>query len=127
MNVQPCPWPAAIVLALGLTLSSCAIDASASGDEPSSADRKDRKKDRKQKQRTARKKKAPAAPKPKPAPQQVWVCSWSPTYDDDWYNDVLCDNGIATERPRLREWDDFVEQSEIMESAREYARERNAG
>ena len=39
----------------------------------------------------------------------------------------MCDNGIASERPRLREWDDFVEPSEMMESAREYARQRNAG
>ena len=146
MNVQTCPWPAAVALALGLTLSGCAIGTPASGDVPSSVDRK---KDRKHTSAAAKKRKAsraPAkkvsaapkpkpkaapkpkpAPKPEPAPRQVWVCSWSPTFDDDWHNDVLCDNGIATERPYLREWDDLVERWEIMESARAYARHRNAG
>ena len=133
MNVQSCSWPAAVALALTLTLSGCTIGEPAAGDTPSKAERK---KDRKKKA-TARKQKAQAratkkaAPKPqavqKPAPKQVWVCSWSPTFDDDWHNDVLCENGIASERPRLREWDDFVERWEIMESAKEYARQRNAG
>lgn len=129
MNVQSRPWPVAVALVLGLTLSSCAIDEPASGDAPSSADRKkDRKKDRaKERQRDRKQKTAAPMPAPKPSPTQVWVCSWSPTYDDDWHNDVLCDNGIASERPRLREGDDFVEQAEMMESAREYARQRNAG
>lgn len=132
MNVQSCPWPAAAALAVGLTLSGCTIGTPASGDTPSSADRV---KDRKHKKAAAQKRKAAPTPKPvkkrepkpKPDPKPVWVCSWAPTYDDDWYNDVLCDNGIASERPRLREWDDYVEKWEIMQSAREYARERNAG
>jgi hypothetical protein len=143
MNKQSCPWPAAVALALGLALSSCALEEPASGDAPSRADKvKDRKQKAAAKKRKAAAGKAPSkeataaakakpkpAPKPerKPAPEQVWVCSWSPTFDDDWHNDVLCDNGIASERPRLREGDDFVERSEMMESAREYARQRNAG
>ncbi|MCF6379178.1 hypothetical protein L2K70_16315 [Nocardioides KLBMP 9356] len=136
MNVQSCPWPAAVALALAVTLSGCTIGEPASGDTPSKAERKkDRKKKavaKRQKAPAKATKKAPApkpkpAQKPKPAPRQVWVCSWSPTFDDDWHNDVLCENGIASERPRLREWDDFVERWEIMESAQEYARQRNAG
>lgn len=131
MNVQACPWPVALALALGLTLSGCTIGTPASGDTPSSVDRKEKRKHQAAKKRTAR---AAAAPKPKPkpakkkaAPKQVWVCSWAPTFDDDGHNDVLCDNGIASERPRLREWDDHVERREIMVSARAYARERNRG
>jgi hypothetical protein len=148
MYKQSCPWPAAVALALGLALSSCALGEPASGDAPSRADKV---KDKKKKKAAAKKRKAAAGkapatkatavakekpeppikpalkPQPKPPPAQVWVCSWSPTYDDDWHNDVLCDNGIASERPRLREGDDFVEQAEMMESAREYARQRNAG
>lgn len=54
-----------------------------------------------------------------------WVCSFSATYDRDWHNDVLCSNGIDEVRPYLREWDSFVTEDEIMESAREYERELN--
>lgn len=148
MKVQSCSWAAAVALALGLTLSGCTIGAPALGETPSKADRK---KDRKH-AAAARKRKAQAAaapekgkaatapepaPRPKPkarvevakkkaAPKQVWVCSWAPTVDEDRHNDVLCDNGIASERPRLREWDDQVERWEMMESAREYAFQRNA-
>lgn len=150
MKKQSCPWPVAVALALGLALSSCGLEEPASGDTPSRADKK---KDRKHKVAAAKKrqaaagkapvKKATAAAKPKPkpdpkpksaatpqrktAPKLVWVCSWSPTFDDDRHNDVECANGIATERPYLREWDDFVKRWEIMESARSYARQRSAG
>ncbi len=54
-----------------------------------------------------------------------WVCSFSATYDRDWHNDVLCSNGTDEIRPYLREWDSFVTEDEIMESAREYERELN--
>ena len=57
----------------------------------------------------------------------MWTCSWAPTVDQDPHNDVLCSNGIASERPFLRQWDEVVEKAEIMESARAYARQRNAG
>ena len=143
MKKQSCPWPVAVALALGLALSSCALEEPASGDAPSGADKvKDRKQKAAAKKRKAAAGKAPSkkataaakaktkpAPKPerKPAPEQVWVCSWSPTFDDDWHNDVMCANGIAWERPYLREWDESVERWEIMESARAYARQRNAG
>lgn len=133
MNVQSCPWPAAVALAVALTLSGCTIGEPASGDTPSKAEHKLNRKHQQAKKQKAQARKNAPAPKPavkstpKPAPKQVWVCSWSPTFDDDWHNDVLCENGIASERPRLREWDDFVERREIMQSAKEYARQRNAG
>jgi hypothetical protein len=64
-----------------------------------------------------------------PAPEVVsaWVCVYSPTYDDDWHNDVECSDGVTIDRPYLREWDDFVTEDEIMQSAREYEDSLNAG
>ncbi len=55
-----------------------------------------------------------------------WSCTFSPTYDEDWHNDVICRNGNDAHRPYLREWDSFVTESEIMESAREYEAQLNA-
>ena len=55
-----------------------------------------------------------------------WVCIYSPTYDRDWHNDVLCTNGTESHRPYLREWDSFITQDEIMESAQEYERYLNS-
>jgi len=71
---------------------------------------------------------APAAPEP-PAPEPVaaWTCSYDPTYDEDWHNDVVCTDGIGVDRPYLRPDDDFITEDEIMESAREYEDALNAG
>lgn len=63
---------------------------------------------------------------PAPEPDPVWECFYEPTYDDDWHNDVLCSNGAESDRPYLREWDDFVTEDEIMESAREYEDQLNS-
>jgi len=60
-------------------------------------------------------------------PDGLWSCSYSPTFDRDWHNDVLCENGLQTQRPYLREWDSYVTQDEIMESAREYEAQLNLG
>lgn len=60
-------------------------------------------------------------------PDGLWSCSYSPTFDRDWHNDVLCENGLETERPYLRGWDSYVTQAEIMESAREFEAQLNAG
>lgn len=54
-----------------------------------------------------------------------WVCSYDPTMNEDWHDDVLCTAGADSHRPYLREWDDFVTQEELMESAREYENEMN--
>lgn len=56
-----------------------------------------------------------------------WRCFLSPTYNEDWHDDVLCRKGNESVRPYLREWDDFVEEWEMRESAEEYEAELNAG
>ncbi len=56
-----------------------------------------------------------------------WKCSYAPSYDDDWHNDVACTNGVDVKVPYLREWDTFITEDEIMESAREYEDQLNAG
>ena len=56
-----------------------------------------------------------------------WSCSYDVTLNDDWHDDVVCTNGAEAHRPYLREWDDFVSEAELMESAREYESELNLG
>ena len=62
-----------------------------------------------------------------PEPVSSWTCTYDVTYNDDWHDDVVCSNGSEAHRPSLREWDDFVTEAELMESAREYAAELNLG
>ena len=50
----------------------------------------------------------------------TWICSYSPTMDYDWHNDVICSNGIESQRPYLRAGDSFITRDEIMSSAEEY-------
>lgn len=59
-------------------------------------------------------------------PNEQWSCFLSPTMNDDWHDDVLCQRGYEYQRPYLREWDDFVTEDELMESAREYEAQLNA-
>lgn len=47
--------------------------------------------------------------------------------NEDWHDDAVCSNVSELHRPYLREWDDFVTEAELMESASEYAAELNAG
>lgn len=56
-----------------------------------------------------------------------WECTYSPTYNNDWHDDVVCTNGSEQVRPSLRNWDSFVTEAEIMESAREYEAQLNGG
>ncbi len=56
----------------------------------------------------------------------AWSCTLSVTFNDDWHDDVVCSNGTESHRPYLREWDDFVEEWEILESAAEYEAELNS-
>ncbi|WP_433645594.1 thermonuclease family protein [Leucobacter sp. W1038] len=56
-----------------------------------------------------------------------WSCVFDPTYDQNWHNDAWCTNGAEGHRPALREWDSHVTESELMESAAEYARALNGG
>ncbi|TYL50433.1 hypothetical protein [Agromyces mariniharenae] len=56
-----------------------------------------------------------------------WSCNYDPSYNEDWHDDVRCNKGAEVIRPYLREWDDFVTEAELMESAREYEAKLNAG
>ena len=56
----------------------------------------------------------------------AWSCFYSPSYDNDWHNDIVCSNGVEEHRPYLRGWDSFVTEDEIMASAAEYENELNA-
>jgi len=56
-----------------------------------------------------------------------WTCYYEPTMNEDWHDDAVCGNGSETVRPYLREWDDFVTEAELMESAYEYAAQLNGG
>lgn len=57
----------------------------------------------------------------------LWSCTYDETWNEDWHDDVICTKGLESHRPYLREWDSFVEQWEIMESAAEYEAQLNAG
>ena len=65
------------------------------------------------------------APAVETQPEPRWSCSYEPTLNDDWHDDVLCTNGTASDRPYLRAEDSFVTEDEIMESAAEYESELN--
>lgn len=54
-----------------------------------------------------------------------WVCSYDPTYNRDWHDDVLCTNGAKSVRPTLRPDDRFVTEDELMAAARKYERKLN--
>ena len=56
-----------------------------------------------------------------------WRCWYQPTFNGDWHDDVVCGNGADEHRPYLREWDNYITQDEIMESAREYEWQLNGG
>lgn len=71
---------------------------------------------------------APPAPRyepPPPPPPAGWRCRYSPTMNYDWHDDALCSNGTDSIRPYLREWDSFVTEDELMESARDYEQDLN--
>lgn len=65
------------------------------------------------------------APAVETQPEPRWSCSYEPTLNGDWHDDVLCTDGTALDRPYLRAEDPFVTKYEIMESAAEYERELN--
>ncbi len=54
-----------------------------------------------------------------------WECSWDPTMNRDWHDDVICTNGVDWERPYLLPNDDFVTEDEVAQAAREYQDELN--
>jgi hypothetical protein len=66
-------------------------------------------------------------PEPPQPVEAAWSCRYSPSVNEDWHDDVVCSNGLEGHRPYLREWDSFVTEAEIMESAAEYEALLNAG
>lgn len=59
-------------------------------------------------------------PEPPPLPVGAWSCEWSPTMNEDWHDDVLCSNGVASDRPiLLPDWG-FVSQDDMMAEAQRY-------
>jgi hypothetical protein len=55
----------------------------------------------------------------------AWSCVYDPTYDEDWHNDVVCNNGVSSERPYLLPDDDFITEDEIMVAAVQHEAELN--
>lgn len=53
-------------------------------------------------------------------PEGAWSCWYDPTMDYDWHNDVLCSDGVITERPYLLEDDSYVTEAEIRDAAASY-------
>jgi hypothetical protein len=68
----------------------------------------------------------PTMPELEP-PIAAWTCYYEPTFNYDWHDDALCSNGAELLRPYLREWDDYVTEDELMESALEYEWQLNGG
>jgi hypothetical protein len=62
-----------------------------------------------------------------PEPGDLWSCGYSPTYNDDWHDDVVCTNGRETDRPYLRPGDSFVTRSELMKAPAAYKADLNSG
>lgn len=46
-----------------------------------------------------------------------WVCSWDPTINDDWHDDVLCSDGSHEDRPYLLPSWTFVSRDDLMAEA----------
>ncbi|WP_157581910.1 hypothetical protein [Phycicoccus sp. Soil803] len=50
----------------------------------------------------------------------TWVCSYDPTMNNDWHDDVLCTDGVSRDRPYLLPDDSFVTDDELMREAARY-------
>ncbi|WP_406032221.1 hypothetical protein OG801_27370 [Nocardioides sp. NBC_00163] len=49
-----------------------------------------------------------------------WDCTYQPTYDYDWHNDIYCTDGVESDRPYLLPDDSYITESEIRDAAREH-------
>ena len=49
-----------------------------------------------------------------------WYCSYSPTMNNNWHDDVLCTNGAQSDRPYLLPNDSYIRQDEIVQAAQVY-------
>ena len=61
-----------------------------------------------------------------PAPKVRWVCSYDPTLNRNWHDDVLCTKGSKSVRPNLLPNDRFVTEDEIMKAAKKHQDKLNA-
>jgi hypothetical protein len=59
--------------------------------------------------------------------ESVWSCSYDPTYDQNWHNDVVCTDGNNSTRPVVRPDDSYITPSEALRFAREYENALNSG
>lgn len=50
----------------------------------------------------------------------TWVCSYDITFNDNYHDDVLCTDGVSTDRPYLLPDDSFITPDEIMREAARY-------
>lgn len=50
----------------------------------------------------------------------MWVCSYDVTLNDDYHDDVLCTDGVSSDRPYLLPDDSFITHDEIMREAARY-------
>jgi hypothetical protein len=58
-------------------------------------------------------------------PPKRWTCTYAPTMNDNWHDDVVCANGVKEGRPYLRAGDNFITPEEMKESARDYEDQLN--
>lgn len=60
------------------------------------------------------------------AVRDLWSCSYVPTMNRDWHDDVLCSNGFREARPYLLPRMNFVTEEQVMAAARRYEKRLNA-
>lgn len=70
---------------------------------------------------------APAFEQPGQPQPGMWECAYSPTYDEDWHNDILCSDGMTEDRPYLLPSDSYITETEIRDAAAEYEDQLNFG
>lgn len=59
-------------------------------------------------------------------PDPVWTCSYLPTMDYNWHNDILCSNGRDERRPLLLKRDKHITRAEIVAAGHRYEAKLNA-
>jgi hypothetical protein len=55
----------------------------------------------------------------------AWDCSYEPSINDNWHDDVLCTNGIESFRPNLLPDSGFVTEEEMTAAGQAYEVELN--
>jgi hypothetical protein len=50
----------------------------------------------------------------------AWVCSYDITLNENYHDDVVCSDGVSTDRPYLLPDDSFITPDEIMREAARY-------